>query len=85
MPLKAICILERGEENHIESISPREALPMILQQTHRPRDPRGLGKYLELVDGLTNSVAFYRFRCNMDPQAAVVSYEAMSDRKITAR
>ena len=77
MPLKAICILERGEENRIQAITAQEALPMILQQTHRPKDPRRLGKYLELVDGLTRSVAFYRIHCNMDPQAARVAYEGM--------
>lgn len=81
VPLKAICILERGAENRIEAISSREALAMILQQTYRPRDPRRLGKYLELLDGLTDSVTFYHLRCNVDPQAAVVSYEAMSGRK----
>ena len=78
MPLKAVCILERGVENCIQAITAQEALPMVFQQSHRPGDPRRLGKYLELVDGLARSVAFYRLHCNMDPQAAMVAYEGMN-------
>ena len=77
-PLKAICILERGEENAICPITPKEALPMLLQQSHRPADLRLLGKYLDLLDGLSNGVAFYRLQCNMNPQAAALSYQVMS-------
>jgi len=78
VPLKAICILERGGENRIEAISPKAALTMLLQQSQRPRDPRKLGLYLDLVDQLSSQVSFYRMHCNMDPDAAVVAYEAMS-------
>ena len=78
VPLKAICILERGEENDICPIEPKDALSILFQQSHRPADSRLMGKYLELLDGLANSVAFYRLRCNMDPQAAVLAYETMS-------
>ena len=77
VPLKAICILERSEQNHISSISPREAYTMILQQTYRPINPAMLMKTLELVDGLMNVVKFYRLGCNMDIQAAELAYNAM--------
>ena len=73
-PLKAICLLERGSENRITRLEPRAVLPILLQQSHRPADPRLLGKYLDLLDGLAGSVAFYRLQCNMDPQAAALSY-----------
>ena len=74
VPLKAICILERGEENEIHPISAQEALPMVFQQTHRPKN---MAKYLEIIDKLTQRVAFYRLRCNPTPEAATVAYEAM--------
>ena len=76
VPLKAICVLERGAENQIRAISPKEALPMLMQQSHRPND---LGKYMELLDTMTGTLAFYRMQCNMDPQAAHVAYEGMND------
>ena len=74
LPLKAICILERGETNEITEISPQEALPMVFQQTHRPKK---LAKYMEIIDKLTQRVKFYRLRCNMSQEAAIVAYEAM--------
>lgn len=77
-PLRAICILERGLENHIERIEPVEALAMLLQQSYRPADPVGMGLLLGLLDRLTRDVRLYRLSCNMDPEAAVVAYEAMS-------
>ena len=74
VPLKAICVLERGEENRIQKITPKDALPVLMQQSHRPAD---LGKYMELLDVMAGKLAFYRMHCNMDPQAAHMAYEYM--------
>ena len=78
LPLKAICILERGERNSIEPISAKEALSMLFQQSQSPANPAHLPKYLELLDLLARNTAFYRLRCNMDPEAAEIAYKAMS-------
>ena len=77
VPLKAICILERGEENSIKEISPKEALPMLIQQSARPADPKKMGKYMELIDRLTQKVKFYRMQCTMDPTAAQMAHDEM--------
>jgi len=76
-PLKAICILERGAENRITPIPAREALPMLFQQSTRPPENAQMPAYMDLIDGLARNVAFYRLRCNMDPDAAQVAYEGM--------
>jgi len=81
VPLKAICILERGAENTIRPAAAQEVLPMLVQQSNRPRRANMMGKYLELIDGLAKNVAFYRLACNMDPEAAQVAYAAMSGRE----
>jgi hypothetical protein len=78
VPLKGICILERGAENHITTMDPQDALYMLLQQSNRPGGAKRLGKYLELVDRIAASVPIYRLRCNMEPEAAMVSYRAMA-------
>lgn len=78
VPLKAICILERGEQNEISRISAKEAVPMLLQQSNRPQQPGLLPKYLDILESISNKTAFYRLRCNMDPDAAVISYQTMS-------
>lgn len=77
VPLQAICILERGENNEITQISASEALPMLLQQSFRPENPQGKIRLLQCLDKLSRNVKFYRLKCNMDPEAARVSYEAM--------
>lgn len=78
VPLRAICILERSPENWIKSVSAARALPMLFQQSQRPRNPANMPKYMELIDRLANGVEFFRMGCNMDPEAALVSYRAMS-------
>lgn len=76
VPLKAVCILERAEENRIREISRAEAMPMLLQQAYRPADPAALARTLQLIDRM--NVKFYRLSCNMDLSAAELSYRTMS-------
>ena len=81
-PLKAICILERGAENSIREIPAGEALFMLLQQSNRPVDKRKMPVYMDLLDRLSRQVRFYRMQCNMDPEAARMSYAAMSGKNL---
>lgn len=78
VPLKAICILERGEQNEISQIPAKEAVPMLLQQSNRPQNAQLLPKYLELLENITRKTSFYRLKCNMEPEAALISYQTMS-------
>lgn len=77
VPLKAVCILERAEENAIHPITADEAYPMLLQQVYRPMDRMAMNTTLTLIDRLAVSVNLWRLDCNMDPEAARVAYEAM--------
>lgn len=75
--LKAICILTRSADNHIEAITREQAYTMLLQQVYRPADMLKMTKTLELVDRLADSVKLYRLGCNMDISAAKIAYEGM--------
>ena len=77
VPLKAICILTRDTDNHIEPITRNQAYTMLLQQVYRPADMLKMAKTLELVDRLADSVKLYRLSCNMDISAAKIAYEGM--------
>ncbi len=77
VPLKALCILTRSADNHIESITRNQAYTMLLQQVYRPADMLKIAKTLELVDRLADTVKLYRLGCNMDKSAAKVAYEGM--------
>lgn len=78
VPLKAICILNRDSENHIEPVSKKDAWPMLLQQCYRPDDSVKMMKVLSLVDKLAEKVELYSLGCTMEPEAALVSYEGMN-------
>lgn len=79
VPLRSICILERGQKNHIQEISPKYALPMLIQQSSRPMNGALMGKYMELIDLLSSGVRFYRMRCNMELAAAELAFTTMSE------
>ena len=79
VPLKAVCILERAKQNTIRAITREEAFPMLIQQSYRPLDPAALAKTLSLVDRLSRTVSLYRLGCNMDPEAAELSYNIMKE------
>ena len=77
VPLKAICILTRSADNHIEHITREQAYTMLLQQVYRPADMLKMAKTLDLVDRLADNVKLYRLGCNMDISAAKVAFEEM--------
>ena len=77
VPLKAICILQRGETNEIRKITAKEALPMLMQQSFHPTAPAARVKQLQVLNALAQKVQFYCLRCNMEPEAVQVAYEAM--------
>ena len=78
VPLAGICMLSRGEENRIEPFGGSAAVHALLEQTVRPKDPALTGQLLDLMDKLLGQVPVWRMACNMEAQAARVSYEAMS-------
>lgn len=77
VPLAGICILERGEENEIFSISSWDALKCINNQTYWPLDSGARRKTLEIIDKL-GKISCYRLFCTPDILSAKVAYEAMS-------
>ena len=54
-----------------------QILPALLNQTFRPREPLALKQTLEILDGLFECVDFYKLECNMEDEAALVSYNGM--------
>ena len=75
VPLKGICILERGPENRIRPISPEEAMAMLLTQGYCPQDRKE--KFLDLTHSLANSVPLWHMECTKGPEAAKISHAEM--------
>lgn len=76
VPLKGICILNRGPENKITPIAPEDAMEMLLAQGYRPPDARE--KFLELTGQLADTVPLWSMKCNKNPEAAKIAHRAMS-------
>lgn len=79
VPLQGICILERGKENRIQRIPVEEALPMLLHQSYCPLEEAKRERFEVLVKQLAEKTPLWRMYCNMDPSAAEVSHQAMSE------
>ena len=76
-PLKAICILERSESNVIREENPSSSFPEILSQTYRFSSVDGMRFTLTSLDRMLRICKVYRLGCNMDIEAAEVSYNGM--------
>lgn len=82
VPLRAIILMERGEENRIADISYTEAFTFLLQQTYQPNGAEFMKKTLRLFSQLKGRVRFYRFVFNnMKDDAFDVAYEALTGGK----
>ena len=77
LPMRALCILERAEDNRIEKVDSRENFHKILAQTYRPNGALATANTLRLIDKLLQSVPLYRLGCNMELSAAEVAYNGM--------
>lgn len=77
VPLKGICLLHRGKENTIHRIEPKSAIAELYHQAHAPTDVSLRQINLALVDELASKIPLWEMYCNMELDAAQVSYSAM--------
>ena len=82
VPLQGICFLNRGKENVIHRIEAERGIPALRRQMHTPTDEVLLESALALADKLAKTVPLWEMDCNTEPEAARVSYLAMSGREI---
>ena len=80
-PLKAICILERGEKNSIEKCEKMAFVGEIFSQIYRPSEAFLMKRTLELAGELLSLASIYRLRCNMESEAARISFFGMVSEK----
>lgn len=79
MPLKAIILIERGEDNKIQKISFSDAFRFIMNQVYLPRDENKMT--LKLIQELSSKVSLWRFQCNnFKDDCFNVVYEALEGR-----
>ena len=78
VPLRAIFLLERADENEesrIKEISIARAFPLLLQQTYRPKDINTMRLTLKLIKALQGKVKFYHFYSKPTIESIRLAYE----------
>lgn len=81
LPLRGICILRRGQVNQIRRITPDEAKEMVYHQSQGTADTCLQDEIRTLADRLMEIVPLWEMDCTKEPEAAWVSYEAMSGKE----
>ena len=77
-PLASIGVIKRSETNSVRKAA--DIIPMLVQQTYRPRDAELTANVMRLLLRLSH-VPSYDIFCNMMPEAAVMSFAAMTGKK----
>lgn len=77
VPVRAITFIKRGLENKVEKLPINEAIKLLFGQTIRSRFEDRAVKTLEAVDSILRSVPVFSLECNMDDDAASVSYNGI--------
>lgn len=76
-PLKHICFIERAEQNSCEPMEKGDAVNLIFDQVYMPKNPAAMAQTLQLIDRLLSCCTLWKIKCNMEPQAAEVSFGAI--------
>ena len=75
--LTDICFIERSVDNYVSKLSKSDVLNKIFNQTLLPNDALGRAITLSLIDQLLEKCNIWCIKCNMQPQAAEVAYNAI--------
>ena len=78
-PLEAIYFLNRGTDNRLQPVLPREVFALLLQQTYTPDNPEAMARTLALVERLSRQTRLLKLYCNMEPEAAHVALSGIEN------
>ncbi len=82
VPVKGICLLERGEINSIEKADGKEIIAQMFRQVLLPDSKTDQAEFFGILNRIIASVPFYKLKCNTEPQAALVAYNAMNGESV---
>ena len=77
VPLSALCFLNRGNENRIQNVAFQMIYPQLIGQCYRPKNGVLLAKTVKLLEKIGELVPIYELFCNMEDEAAFVSFKGM--------
>ena len=78
LPLGGIVLIEQSNSNSIEPIGSDDALKVLLSQCYRPNDPDAMQHVLNSIVRLSGCVKFYKLKCNISKEAAMLSFSTLT-------
>lgn len=82
VPVGGIAMIERSSQNEIYPFKGTEAIRQILAQTNKPPAMESRIKVMDLLSRLFKEVPIWKLKCNMEKEAAILSYEVMTGKNI---
>ncbi|MBR1983799.1 MAG: hypothetical protein IKA12_03835 [Clostridia bacterium] len=82
VPVKAICKLERGEKDQIESCSISEMIITILRQTILPKTQEDMDEFFKFMEVILKNVSLYKLKCTKNVSSACLAYETILGEKL---
>ncbi len=76
-PVKAIGLLDRGEQNSVARATGRDAISRIFSQVLLPQNPADLSRFIDVLDHVLCAVPAYCLKVNMEKEAALITYAGM--------
>ena len=73
VPLRAVLLLERSEENRIEEAALHDVLPVLLSQVYRSERQEGFLQTMKLLSRMGKQVKFYRYHSNLEDEAIEIA------------
>lgn len=78
VPIRGICILERGTKNSIWQMKSAEAYPFLWVQIYHPANRESMIRTIQLLKKVAERIPLYRLQCNISQEAVTVAWDAMS-------
>ena len=78
---KALGFINRSETNYVKEVTKNEAFKFLSHQILLNDEEEALSKQMELFDKFIKYIDIYNIYCNMDPEAAKVTYENILNKK----
>ena len=82
VPVKAVCLIQRGSKDQIESCSVSEMVVTILRQTLRPESQEQMENLFSLMEVMLKGISLYKLKCTKNVSSAKLSFEKMSGEKL---
>jgi hypothetical protein len=78
-PIKAICVLERADQNRIRRVDSSEVLSQLICKIYKGDTTEELSAALDVFGKISENCKFYILGCNTDDSAAEVAYNYMKE------